>query len=134
MDRTVPYPGIPELLGKLKAQGVRMAVYSNKADEFSRVLVEHYFPQMFDHIQGKLPGVPDKPDPTGVRQVMAALHASPASTLYVGDGDTDMETAVNAGLTPCGVTWGFRSRETLIAAGADSLVDTAQELAEKILG
>ena len=47
MDKTEPYPGIPELLDHLKAAGVQMAVYSNKADEFSKVIVEHYFPGIF---------------------------------------------------------------------------------------
>ena len=133
MDKTEPYPGIPELLDHLKAAGVQMAVYSNKADEFSKVIVEHYFPGMFQLIRGKVDGVPVKPDPTGVRSVMKELGADPAETLFVGDSSVDIRTGHNAGMTTCGVTWGFRSRESLVEAGAERLADTAAELESVIL-
>ena len=133
MDKTEPYPGIPELLNHLKAAGVQMAVYSNKADEFSKVIVEHYFPGIFQLIRGKVDGVPVKPDPTGVRSVMKELGADPAETLFVGDSSVDIRTGHNAGMTTCGVTWGFRSRESLVEAGAERLADTAAELESVIL-
>ena len=133
MDKTEPYPGIPELLDHLKAAGVQMAVYSHKADEFSKVIVEHYFPGIFQLIRGKVDGVPVKPDPTGVRSVMKELGADPAETLFVGDSSVDIRTGHNAGMTTCGVTWGFRSRESLVEAGADNLADTAAELESMIL-
>ena len=133
MDKTQPCPGVPELLDHLKAAGVQMAVYSNKADEFSKVIVEHYFPGIFQLIRGKVDGVPVKPDPTGVRSVMKELGADPAETLFVGDSSVDIRTGHNAGMTTCGVTWGFRSRESLVEAGADNLADTAAELESMIL-
>ncbi len=134
MDKTAPYDGIAALLEQAGRAGVRMAVYSNKADEFSRAIVEHYFPGVFQLVRGKVQGVPVKPDPTGVRQVLAELAAEPAETLFVGDSDVDIQTAHNAGLTACGVTWGFRSRASLAAAGADYLADTMGELSQVILG
>lgn len=133
MDTTAPYPGIPELLEQLGQAGVRMAVYSNKADEFSREIVEHFFPGVFFLVRGKLPDVPVKPDPTGVRQVLAAMEASPDETLFVGDSSVDIQTGRNAGVHTCGVTWGFRSRESLVEAGAENLADTARALGELIL-
>ena len=63
----------------------------------------------------------------------SALGADPAQTLFVGDSDVDVYTGHNGGLTVCGVTWGFRGREELEAAGADCLADTPAELGEKIL-
>lgn len=133
MDTTAPYPGIPELLEQLGRAGVRMAVYSNKADEFSREIVEHFFPGVFFLVRGKLPDVPVKPDPTGVRQVLAAMEADPGDTLFVGDSSVDIQTGRNAGVHTCGVTWGFRSRESLVEAGAENLADTAQALGALIL-
>lgn len=133
MDKTAPYPGIPAMLKRLKSAGVHLAVYSNKADEFSQTIIRHYFPDTFDLVRGKLPGVPVKPDPTGVRQVLEALDATGADTLFVGDSDTDMDTAHNAGLAACGVTWGFRDRQVLVDAGAELLADTVEQLETYIL-
>lgn len=133
MEKTAPYPGIQELLQKLKASGMQLAVYSNKADAFSGVMVEHYFPGVFDLVRGKVDGVPVKPDPEGIRAVMETLRADPESSLFVGDSSVDVRTGHNGGMKVCGVTWGFRSRASLEEAGADALADTADELA-KVIG
>lgn len=133
MDKTAPYAGIPELLARLKKAGVQMAVYSNKADEFSQVIMEHYFPGVFSLVQGKVHGVPVKPDPTGVRGILRKLGTGPAETLFVGDSDVDIQTGHNAGMAACGVTWGFRSRESLVEAGAEHLAETPEELGNIIL-
>ena len=114
------------------AAGVRLAVCSNKADEFSQVIVAHYFPGIFEVIRGNLPGTPVKPDPGVARGILEKLNARPEETLMVGDSDVDIRTGHNAGLKACGVTWGFRSRENLVNAGADFLADTPAEL-EKLL-
>ena len=127
MESTHPYPGIPELLRELHDRGLQMAVCSNKADEFSRVIVEHYFPGIFRLVRGK-------PDPGVAKGIMERLGAEPGETLMVGDSDVDIHTGHNAGLRACGVTWGFRSRENLVDAGADVLADTTAELKAVILG
>ena len=130
MDKTAPYAGIPELLERLKAAGIQMAVYSNKADEFSREIVEHFFPGVFRLVRGKLPDVPVKPDGAAARALLAELGADPAETVFVGDSSVDIQTGRNAGARTCGVTWGFRPRASL--EGADFLADTVKEL-EKVL-
>ena len=111
---------------------MRLAVCSNKADEFSQVIVAHYFPGIFEVVRGNLPGTPVKPDPGVARGILEKLNARPEETLMVGDSDVDIRTGHNAGLKACGVTWGFRSRENLVNAGADFLADTPAEL-EKLL-
>ena len=133
MEATAPYPGAADLLKRLKAAGVRMAVYSNKADSFSREIVEHYLPGFFELVRGKVDGVPVKPDPAGIRGVMEELGAKPGETLFVGDSSVDIRTGHNAGLKACGVTWGFRPRASLEEAGADRLADTMEELGAVIL-
>mgnify|MGYP000953936282 FL=1 len=131
-DHTKPYPGMPELIRDIKAQGVVCGANSNKADEFSQVIVAHYFPGIFEVIRGNLPGTPVKPDPGVARGILEKLNARPEETLMVGDSDVDIRTGHNAGLKACGVTWGLRSRENLVNAGADFLADTPAEL-EKLL-
>lgn len=133
-DHTVPYPGIPAMLDRLSAAGVRLAVCSNKADEFSRRLIEHYFPGCFALVRGKREGVPVKPDPAVVRGLLQELDAPAETALFVGDSATDIRTGHNAGLPACGVTWGFRSRQSLEAAEPEFLADTVQELEHVILG
>ena len=134
MEYTAPYPGIPEILTEIKNKGVRVAVCSNKGDRFCGEMVEHYFPGVFHVIRGKRDGVPVKPDPASVCQVMEEMGADRTATLYVGDSNVDMETARNAGLVSCGVIWGFRGREELQTAGAVHLADTAEQLKALILG
>ena len=130
MESTHPYPGIPELLRELHDRGLQMAVCSNKADEFSRSLAEHFFPGTFDAILGKRPGIPGKPDPAGLRLLLAELGAAPEESVLVGDGETDVRSARNAGLRCLAVTWGFRSRESLEREAPDALADRPEELPE----
>lgn len=121
-DKTAPYPGIPELLDALKAEGIQTAVFSNKADPLCGKIIEHYFGAgSFFIVRGSLPDVPTKPDPTGVYSLMKDLGAEASSTLFVGDSDVDILTGHNAGLPAMGALWGFRGRAELTAAGADAL-------------
>lgn len=128
LDKTAAYPGIPALLDRLKAAGVQMAVYSNKADALSRMIISRFFPGVFTLVRGKVEGVPVKPDPAGVRGILQELDADMTATIFVGDSSVDVHTAHNAGLPACGVTWGFRSRQSLVEAGADFLANTTGEL------
>lgn len=134
MDLTKPYPGIVELLAQIRAEGIRMAVYSNKADQFSQEIIAHFFPGTFDFVLGKRKEFPVKPDPAGVKFVLEQLGAKREETLFVGDSSVDIQTAHHADLKACGVTWGFRSKESLIEAGADFLAEDAAALKQVILG
>ena len=128
-DKTAPYPGIPELLAALKAEGVQTAVFSNKADAFCGKIIEHYFgPDSFSLVRGSRPGVPTKPDPAGVYSLMADLGADPQSTLFACDSDVDIHTGHNAGLPALGVLWGFRGEAELTAASADALAAKPEDI------
>ena len=127
-DKTAPYPGVPELLDALKGAGLRLSVLSNKAHALAGPVVEHYFPGLFEYVQGALPDAPLKPDPTLLRVLMEQVGAKPETTLFVGDSATDIQTGRNAGLTACGVTWGFRPVTELRQAYADHIVETPSTL------
>lgn len=128
MDKTKPYDGIIDLLGKLRAQGCLTAVISNKADFAVQTLINKYFPGMFDLVAGEKAGIPRKPDPTGVFDVMRRLGVERKDTAYVGDSDVDIATAKNAGLDALIVSWGFRDRAFLIEHGAGHMAATPNEL------
>ena len=133
-DKTAPYPGIPEVLAALKGAGVRMVVLSNKAHALAGPVVEHYFPGVFEAVQGALPDAPLKPDPTLLHALMEHIGARPETTLFVGDSDVDVLTGKIGGLTVCGVLWGFRGREELERAGADDVIERPEKLAEIVRG
>jgi phosphoglycolate phosphatase len=128
-DQTFVFPGIPAVLSALAADGVRLAVLSNKSDGFTRRLVEGLLPGVpFVAVYGERTGVPRKPDPTAALGLATELDVAPEDCAFVGDTPVDMNTARNAGMYGVGVTWGFRSTEELRATGARSLATTADEL------
>ena len=114
MDLSVPYPGIPKLLETLQAKGIKLAVASNKYQSATRKIIAHFFPTIhFTEVFGQREGVKTKPDPTIVYDILATAGVSKEDVLYIGDSNVDMQTTINAGVTACGVCWGFRPRTEL---------------------
>lgn len=129
-----PYPGVPAMLDALARAGVRLALLSNKPDEFTARIAERFFaPWLLNPARGAREGVPLKPDPAAALDVARDLGQEPAGILFAGDSDVDVRTAKNAGMFAAGVLWGFRDAEELTAAGADKLFATPDELARFIL-
>lgn len=123
MDKTQPYAGIVALLEGLQAKGVKLAVASNKAHEAMAPLMAHFFPTIrFTAVLGNKPGARPKPDPGIVLEIMRIAQEDTTTTVYAGDSGVDMETAARAGLRKVGVLWGYRTKEELLAAGADWLL------------
>ena len=134
-DYTAPYPGIPELLIQLQADGMALAVASNKYQRATEKLVRQYFPDIrFAAVFGQREGIPTKPDPTVVRDVLQITGCTAEETLYVGDSGVDMQTAANGGLVSIGVTWGFRPRAELKECGARHIVDSPDEIHRLVFG
>ncbi len=133
--KTKPYDGIPEMLDALTERGVKMAVFSNKPDEFTQMCVDELLaPWRFDVVLGNRQDVPRKPDPSGALQIAAHWNVAPPEIVYVGDTATDMQTAVAARMVPVGVTWGFRTADELQANGAAVLVERPGELLDLLDG
>lgn len=131
--RTRPYEGIPELLDELVRRDVRLAVASNKFQAGTALLVERFFPSVrFEAVLGQREGVPLKPDPAVVEEILALAGVPREEAIFVGDSGTDILTARAAGIRSAGVSWGFRDRTELIEAGADRLVDRAEQLLEML--
>lgn len=133
-EKTAPYPGIIELMKKLRSADCRIAVVSNKADFAVRELCKQYFPELLDFAVGERENVRRKPAPDSVIESMKALSIEAADSIYIGDSDVDIETAKNAGIPCISVEWGFRDREFLIAHGAALLATEPYQLEKLILG
>lgn len=127
-DKTKPYDGICSLLSRLKADGVKTAVATNKDHDFSVSLINTFFGDNIQVICGRKNGIPKKPDPFSVNHIMKQFEADKSETLYIGDSNVDMETARNAGLDSCGVLWGFRTETELRESGANYIAKTPDEL------
>ena len=129
-DFTMPFEGIVELLYTLQRLGLKLAVASNKYEQATKALVETYFPEIeWCAVFGQREGVPTKPDPTIVEEILAAASISDKNeVLYVGDSGVDMQTAINAGIEGVGVTWGCRTRQELESFSPLAVVDTCEEI------
>lgn len=127
--KTRPYDGIGDLLETLKARGVKMAVLSNKPDDFTSLTVERFFaPGIFAAVRGAKADIPNKPDPSAAIQITSDLKITPEHFLYVGDTNTDMQTATAAGMYAVGALWGFRTADELLVNGAKVLIEKPAEL------
>ena len=132
-DLTRPYDGIPELLQALKAAGHTLTVASNKYQAATEKIVAHFVPNTFDIVLGERVGVPRKPDPQIVWDILASLPSTinhKPSTLYVGDSLVDAATARAADLPFVACTWGFCTKEQLQTAQPNYMVSHPSEILE----
>lgn len=128
-DHTAPYPGIPRLLAELRARDIKVAVASNKYQAAVERLVDFYFHDIdWAAVEGQKEGIPVKPDPSIVFEILSKSPTPKAEVLYVGDSGVDMETARRACVDSVGVTWGFRPMTELKAYHADHIVNTTDAI------
>ncbi len=128
-DKTVVYEGITELLKALKTRGLKIAVATNKVHVAVEPLMAKYFPNIrFDSMIGQREGIPVKPAPQIMYDILNETGCQPSDTLHIGDTATDMQLAQNAGVTPVGVLWGYRPLEELQEAGAKFIISRPEEL------
>ncbi len=133
LDNTRAYPGIPEALDELAAEGVRMAVLTNKPVRVSgRILEGLNLSRYFARIYGGNSFEQKKPHPMGVRALLSELGVAPACAMLVGDSAVDVRTARNAGIKVCGVSYGFQP-ESFREHPPDMIVDRPEELARAVI-
>ena len=127
--KTRPYDGVPEMLDALTAGGLKMAVLSNKPDEFTKRCITEFLPKWnFDMVLGQSNLMPLKPNPKGALEIARCLNVIPSHFIYLGDTAIDMKTAIAAGMYPVGALWGFRTEKELLENGAQALIKRPQEI------
>ncbi len=133
MDNTKAYDGIGELLDRIKKEGIKTALVSNKADFAVQKLIKIFFDGKFDFVLGEKEGINKKPAPDMVCKALEELSEACENSVYVGDSEVDIETAKNSGIDIIAVDWGFRDKEYLIQCGAKETVGTVKDLAHRLL-
>lgn len=132
-DKSYVYPGINDLLSALQDKCIILAVASNKYHEATLEMIAHYFPTInFAKVLGQRDGVPTKPHPQIVEEILVATNICKEDVLYVGDSGVDMTTAANAGVDSVGVDWGLRTVEELKANNATYIISNPMEILDII--
>jgi phosphoglycolate phosphatase len=131
-DGTDVYDGIRELLTILQKQHLRLAVLSNKPHAFTVEIVEYLFPGIFDPIIGQRHGIPHKPDPAGLQEILDQWQLPAASCALLGDSTMDLQTAHALGVQTAAATWGYHDRDTLLALAPDHLFASPREMIDAI--
>ena len=127
------YDGVPEMLDFLFSKQIPMSVLSNKQDYLTQKLAKIFLSKWpFHIISGSHNNYPRKPDPDLALDIADRLEVKVEECVFIGDTETDIQTAKNAGMYSIGVLWGFRNREILTEAGADFIVKKPPEISEFI--
>lgn len=123
-----PYPGIRELLEKLRAQGHRLFVATSKPEDMSVEILEHFdLARFFDRICGaSLDRSRSSKD--AVIAYLLQQHGAGEQMVMVGDTVFDILGAAAHGIPAVGVAWGYGSVEEMKKAGAAAIATTMEEL------
>lgn len=133
LDYTYLYPGVRETLERLAAAGKKMAVLTNKPVRMSNAIVNGLgVGAFFFRVYGGNSFEFKKPNPIGVETLMREAGVDRERTVMVGDSAVDVNTAINAGIRCCGVTYGFQP-ETLADPKPDLTIDRIEQLVDWVL-
>ncbi|WP_372982081.1 phosphoglycolate phosphatase [Marinobacter sediminum] len=125
----VVYDGVEACLAKLKEHGCKLAVVTNKPEQFVAPLLEQMgLDHWFDLSVGGDTLPVKKPDPTPLLHAMETLGGTRGTTVMVGDSAADIDAALAAGLPCVAVRYGYNFGQSVDALGADAVVDSLAEL------
>jgi phosphoglycolate phosphatase len=127
LDTTVLYPHVYETLEFFCSK--RKVVVSNKMHRLTVAVLRGLgVDKEFDTILGGDSAPQKKPDPALLVHALDRFQIAAKRAVMIGDGDTDIAAGKGAGVVTCGVTYGLGSKEDLVAASPDFLVDDLSEL------
>lgn len=125
------FPGVKDALARLAAMDIKMSIASSRSSPSLVLFLRNMgVAQYFDYVLGSDSVTHHKPEPEPVLMTLAHYGVKPSEALVVGDMPVDIEMAHNAGVRAVGVSYGNASREELVAANADVVIDHISELVE----
>ena len=131
--KTKLFDGIKEVVKELKERGYKIAILTNKPQETTDNVYENYMKDLgFDMVVGQRKGVKIKPDPTSALEILSTFSVEPKNAYFVGDGETDVMTAINGGMNGIAVLWGYRTKSQLKDAGATTFAENPLQLLDII--
>ena len=131
--KTSPYPGTLDMLDKLIHSDFDIAIVSNKIDSAVKSLSAKFFGERIKSAIGEKPSVRHKPEPDMVFMAMEEMGADKENSIYIGDSEVDIQTAKNSGIPCISVLWGFKDRKFLENSGATVIVESMEELGERLV-
>jgi phosphoglycolate phosphatase len=132
LEHTRLFPGVAELIRELSEARYKLGVLTNKPVKISMdILAALKVQEYFFRILGGDSLPVKKPDPTGIFELMKQAGESADDTLMVGDSAVDVQTARNAGVKCCGVTWGIQP-ESFVNFPPDFLISDPNELLAQV--
>lgn len=132
---TTLYDGEEQTLKRLKDKGVKFALVTNKPQSATVGVYDAYLKRFgFDFVMGNTKEYPLKPNPALALLAAKNTNTKVEDCLFVGDGETDVQTALNANMDGLAVLWGFRTKERLKAVGAVNFANSYAELENFVLG
>lgn len=132
--KTKLFDGIGQLLKQLKERGYLLGIVTNKpqitTDEIKKTYLKDYD---IDMIIGQQAGLKIKPDPQSVNLMIEKLAVDRENVYFIGDGETDVQVAINANVKGVSVLWGYRNRSQLEKVGSETFVSKPQDLLKILL-
>lgn len=129
------YDGEEEILQKLSARGIKMAILTNKPHRATMAVFAKFLAKFgFCEVLGQTEYYPVKPDPASLFAILSKMNVNANDCVFVGDGETDVQTARNASMRCVSALWGYRSKDELKAAGAEEFAENFADLYDKICG
>ncbi len=119
--KTHVFEGMDKVLVELKKMGYKLAILTNKPQMTTDKVYQKYLSQFgFDMVVGQNSNVKCKPDKTATLNILKELDVEKENAYFIGDGQTDIETAKNADVKHIAVLWGYRDKDQLIEVGANT--------------
>jgi len=125
---TIPYPGMEELLTRVKASGMKLAIITNKPQVIANILANHYFPGIFDLVLGQSDKYKIKPDPEMMTLALKQLDLKVEDVFFIGDSLVDMQSAINMKMHYALVSYGFVDKIILEEIDSKHVIDEVGEI------